>query len=101
MSIVWSIRNSEIQGVGVFVDRDIQENSIIDIGITKFLYIVPVITFFGSKINHSNNPNTYLGLYKDGKYYVISRSFIPKGTEITIDYKKTPWFVQKPNKDWK
>ncbi len=90
---------SAIAGRGAFTSRPIQKGEAIDIGINYFMF-VPYVTEFGSMINHSRNPSAIL-VYdeNDDVYYVRSNGYLPGGTEITIDYRKTPGFIEGPE-DW-
>lgn len=88
------IKKSNIEGNGIFTTNKIIKNTEIDIGIDFKLYFIPIITsHFGSWINHSYHPNTYLK-YTNGKYYVVANTNIPKNTEITLNYNNTPWYIE-------
>jgi len=93
----YKIDKSPIEGKGVFMERDTNKNSEIDVGIDfDFLGLLPHVTpDFGSWINHSYNPNTYLK-WKNNKWYVIASKNIKKGEEITLNYEKTPWYIKGP-----
>lgn len=95
----WVIRNSKIQGVGVFLDRDYKSNERIDIGIYFFLGFFPIVTPFGSKINHQDNANCYLQYYNH-QWHVTTRSALTKATEITLNYQDCPWYIKGKEKDY-
>ena len=86
---------SNIHGKGIFNTYNLKENEKIFIGIDKFLKYIPYVTNKGSMINHSYNPNCRL-LKQDNKFWVISNQFIPKRTELTLNYKYTPWYIDGP-----
>jgi SET domain-containing protein len=90
------ISKSNIQGVGVFADKDYNENSFLFTGIEPNRKI----TYLGSKINHCNKVNTYLVNEENG-WNIYSKRKINKGEELLIDYNNTPEFIKKPDKNWK
>jgi len=95
------IAPSEIHGEGVFSKKELHKNEDIDIGIKyHMLNLVPYVTpEFGSMINHSSKPNSYLK-YKKNQWYVTASKNIPKDTEILLNYHNTPWFIQGPDPSW-
>lgn len=93
---MWYIDNSKIQGQGVFIKETIPANHFIDVVIENAI----MITFFGSKINHSWNPNCKLYQYKD-YHWLVSQKPILAGEELTINYYYTPAFIKKPNDNWR
>jgi hypothetical protein len=96
------ISESNIQGKGVFTNRRYQQDEPIDIGIRKALGFFPVVTpYFGSLINHSWKPNTYLDYDTSTCNYVVKcRRPLKSNTEITLDYRATPWYIMGPNPTW-
>ncbi len=90
------IKKSNIQGVGIFAEQDIPAGSNIGIVIERNFTVTP----FGSKLNHSWFSNGNLVEHENRWYYVTNR-FIPAGSELTMDYRKTPYFIKKPNPNWK
>lgn len=90
------INKSRIEGIGIFSDNDYNSNIFLFRGINNN----KEITYLGSKINHCNNPNTYLVKTKDG-WDIYSKTDIKKNEELTIDYNYTPNFIKKPNPNWK
>ena len=93
---------SKIHGRGVFAKTLLHKNQSIDIGIDYYFWgLIPYVTpHFGSCINHSYRPNSYLK-YRRGKWYVIVSKSIPKDTEITLNYGKTPWYIKGPEAHFK
>lgn len=92
----YSIKKSPIHGSGVFTDKPLKKNEDIDVAIDFYYLIFPYVTpKFGSMINHSYKPNCYLK-YRDNKWYVTAAKNIPIGTEILIDYRRTPWYIMGP-----
>ena len=97
---IYHIGQSHIHGLGIISDCEFQSNQIIDIGI-YYLWIIPMVTsHFGSYINHSYKPNSHLIYLKD-KYYVVASIPIHKGEEISLDYRKAPWFIEGPKYGYK
>jgi len=90
------IAPSNIHGVGIFTKLNLFTNKKIYKAINKNKNI----TYFGSKINHSNNPNTYLK-ETNNCWYVYSLNYIKKYSELTLDYNNTPDFIMKPDPNWK
>jgi len=89
---------STIHGVGVFANKNIDKNEIIHCAI----HINKITDDFGVYINHSSlNDNAELIKLSDGDYYVIANKFIPKNSEILVNYdgKTIPPFIagSKPN----
>lgn len=97
----WVISKSKIEGIGVFSAFDIKKDSFIGTVIVYVLYFFPVITRdFGSMINHSHNPNSKLEYNEDKRTWeLLAIKDIFLGTEITVDYDDTPWFIEK-SKPW-
>ncbi len=96
------ISESKIQGKGVFTNRSYDKDEPIDVGIKFFMGCIPFVTrSFGSMINHAGSPNTYLEYDRKAHNYVIKcRKPLRSKTEITLDYKKTPWYIMGPDPSW-
>jgi hypothetical protein len=92
----FTIKKSNIQGVGIFADKNYKMNE----KILKAINNDKTITYLGSKINHCNIPNTYLIKESDG-WYIYSNKYIYKDQELLADYNDTPDFIMKPNNKWK
>jgi len=97
------IADSQIQGQGVFLGRNFQSDEPIDLGIKFQLGIIPQVTpHFGSLINHSWEPNTYLKWDgQQGGHLVCAKKKLSKNAEITLDYRETPWYILGPKSTWK
>lgn len=99
--IMYYIGNSNIHGKGIFLSKKIKKDTPIDIGIGFQFFLLPYVTeMFGSLINHSYRANCYLK-YTGGAYYVVSKVDIDRDSEITLDYRNTPWYISKPDPKWK
>ena len=104
---------SEIHGTGVFAQEDIEENESVGpliVGLKAGGLLGMNRTELGKYVNHQNDPNGRMeqvpGSPED--FYLRSLSPIVSGTDITMDYNDTPYFVAKPHdidpegyKDWK
>jgi hypothetical protein len=93
----WYLSDSPIDRDGVFAAKNIICGEIIDIALH-----LEKITSFGSKINHSWKPCAELVFNnKNYEYDIVAIENIDKNKEITIDYRKTPTFINKPDPNWK
>jgi hypothetical protein len=94
---------SKIQGRGVLLNQAVKKDEPIGVGIWHFLGFYPMITAdFGSWINHSWTPNAHLKWNTEsGVWEVISSQDLPRDSELTLDYRDTPFYVKKPDKNWK
>ena len=99
LSQKWIIAPSPIHGVGVFTNRAIAANEIIDVGIDPPGFKFPAITYFGSKINHATDAATARLEYEDEtmRHFVVANRNLPRFTEVTVNYWNTPWYIAKPN----
>lgn len=98
----WVLLPSQIHGIGVFNRIWLQPGDKIGKGITFALGILPIVTFFGSKINHSYSPTAVLRYDPNDKmYHIYSAYVLPPGTEITIDYRDTPPYIAGPESHYK
>ena len=94
---IWVILPSPIAGVGVFARKWLLPGEMIGVGIVYTLGIIPHITFFGSKLNHSYKPNALLRYDEKMKTWnLYAATEISPGTEIVMDYRDTPPFVAGP-----
>ena len=105
----FTIRNSQIQGLGLYT---LQRRAK---GDKLFIAINPddIVTPIGSKINHCLGsadaskfilPNTYLSWPPNktrGEWWIIASRDIAAGEELTVDYTNTPDFIDKPDPNWK
>lgn len=94
---VWEIGPSKIHGRGVLCRRAILAGSLIGVGIGyRCGGLLPLITSdFGAWINHSDRPTASL-LYLAGNWWVVANGAMEAGDEVTLDYRKTPWYVRGP-----
>ncbi len=97
----YKIDKSPIEGWGIIAQTNFAPKQIIGVGIYYIIRLFPIITHdLGSWINHSDTPNCRI-IYsdKDDIYEVVAIKNIPTNTEITIDYKDTPWYIVKTYKN--
>lgn len=97
------IANSNIHGKGVFVNKEYKPGEYIGFAFTEVGDNVKHAEFnkpFATMINHSNNANSELVMFDD-KAYVMASVHIPKNTEITINYNKTPDYIKNADSSWK
>ena len=102
----WIVRPSPIHGVGVFPAQahPIRKNehvgvAIVGGGILSLPFITPEL---GSLINHSNKPTARLQRSRSGgsSYFLAANRNLGADTEITLDYRDTPWWVAGPDPHW-
>lgn len=105
---IFTIGKSQIEGKGVFANKDLSPNEYIgdvvtNVGNTKEGWFDFKITDnLGKWINHQSNPKNNSKLVKEGNKYVLRPlTKIYKGEEITIDYDLNPSFLAKSEKDYK
>ena len=103
---MFDIRDSNIEGQGVFATQDIKKGVVIGdayniIGKVNDKYIAGDITVLGIMHNHSNKPNAVPEMYNDTIYFEAKR-YIKEGEEITCDYNE--YFnvlnIEKPQDEW-
>lgn len=90
------IYKSNIHGDGLYTNKKINKNNYISLLINSN----KIITYFGTKINHSYTPNTILHHTENG-WHIVALKNINKNTELTVDYNDTPDFIKKPEPKWK
>ena len=98
------ISKSNIDGKGVFAGKDINANENVGtaIEVSSFRDNMEYpgdfsVTNIGDRVNHKDSPNAKL--IKSGYIYqLVSNRKINKDSEITIDYKKNPIFVERDTK---
>ena len=85
------IKESPIDGHGIFAAQDIEENK--DLGSTHIkvpMIITYIRTPLGGFINHSDEPNCFLDCTQDWDDYlvfnIITKRSIAKGEELLLDY---------------
>ena len=97
---VWHIGPSRIHGNGVILSREIAAGALVGVGIGYVLGFIPTITAdFGAWINHSNRPSCSL-LFLNGNYWVVANRTMEGGEEVTVDYRKTPWYIRGPEANY-
>ena len=100
---IYYIDDSNIDGKGVFINKNIEEGVKIGKVIDYRLYFYPCVTnFLGKWINHSNKPNSKI--YYDNEknvYNLYSIKKVNKDEEILMDYNDTPWYIEKAHSDYK
>ena len=104
---MWEIKESNIEGHGVFATQTIKKGWIIgqayDImpGNVNGLLIAGEITMLGAMHNHSFEPNAKPEIYLNQVFFEALKT-INKGEEITVDYTEYSDFVniEKPSKSW-
>lgn len=87
------ISNSDVNGIGIFTNVDIQKNNIICDAIVD-----NELTYFGSKINHcENKKNVDLQKNENGDYYFVATDDIKRNDELLINYTSDniPNFISK------
>lgn len=115
-SAKYVIRKSKIHGQGVFATRDLFKGEIVDVAMrlheharymTHWIFRFPIededytiTSWFGKFINHSWNPNCFLHRL-DTDFLVVTSRTISTGEELTVDYRDTPYWIMKPDKNWK
>jgi hypothetical protein len=98
----WSISPSNIHGEGVFTNKFFYPGEKIDQGITFLFGFYPMVTRFGSKLNHSYEPNAVLRYNaKDHSHDVHARHALAPWTEVTLDYRDTPFYIKGPDRHFK
>jgi len=98
----WVLLPSKIHGLGVFSRKWLQQGEKIAKGITFYMGVFPVVSFMGSKINHSYNPSAVLRYNPSEKVYNVYSAYnLTPGTEITIDYNDTPSYISGPESHYK
>ena len=87
------IKNSHIQGKGVFSKKKIKKDDLIGKVIYYKFNIIPLRTkTLGLYLNHSFKNNCML-VYKNKSYYLVAIKDIVSDIELTINYNDTPWFI--------
>lgn len=87
---------SSIHGIGVYAKEDILKNDILFEAIDEN----NKITYYGSLVNHCNNPTSKL-IQINNKWFLVALKNLKKGDEIIADYRDTPDFIKKPDPNWK
>jgi hypothetical protein len=86
------VRDSKIEGKGLFADKEFNEGDVIGIA-----HINDVATsMIGRFHNHSDNPNAH-SISIGNKRYLAALRPLMKGEEITVDYRRQPELEQPEN----
>lgn len=103
---MFDVRESMIDGQGVFASEKIKKNCIIGpayeiIGEVNGKYIAGDITILGLMHNHSYKPTARPEMYDNTIYFEAIRN-IEEGEEVTCDYTKYNNVVniEKPLEEW-
>ena len=103
---MFDIRDSNIEGQGVFATKDIKKGVVIGdayniIGQVNDKYIAGDITVLGLMHNHSDTPTAKPEMYNDTVYFEAVR-YIKEGEEITCDYNEYSNVsnIEKPLDEW-
>ena len=100
----WEYGKSEIEGIGIFANKEIPAHTIIGKASEPFKYGKPITTTpMGSKINHSWSPNCCINRVISGDriHHTLSALWdIEQGEELTVDYREFPEF-KNPDPNWK
>ena len=103
---MFEIKDSNIEGQGVFASEQIKKNCVIGpayeiTGEVNGNYIAGDITILGLMHNHSNTPTARPEMY-DNTIYFEAINNIKVGEEITCDYGEYNNIlnIEKPKKDW-
>ena len=95
---------SKIHGTGTHATRTLHKGDRIGVGIEfdGYFNMYPFVTKnFGRWINHSYTPNAKLQYNSPlCRWDIIATDRISRDSEITIDYRDTPWYILKPNPKW-
>ena len=79
-----TIRNSEIEGLGLFATRDISKGT--TLGMSHFYWGEKLMrTPLGAFYNHSDTPNC-VKTRTDSRYFLVAINDIKSGEEITVTY---------------
>lgn len=89
------IGKSSIHGKGVFAAKDLPKGARLKLVNEEDLWRQKEPrTLVGRYLNHATHPNTRwksCGV----SWYAETKHDIPKGTELTISYLRSPWFCDK------
>jgi len=91
----YSIKKSNISGIGVIADRDFKKGDMLDTAIEREDLVgkADTRTMFGKSLNHQKNCNA-VQKSENNSLNVYANKKIKAGEEITINYNKAPFFVR-------
>ena len=100
MTKTFLIGDSKIHGKGVLAAKPLIAGESVGEGITFEWWVgvikVPIVTEdIGVWINHSYKPTARLER-RDGGWHIVANQNLQQGTEITLNYSDTPWYIQGP-----
>ena len=96
-------KKSKIHGNGIFSKTEINKDEIIDEVINFYIFFPYISTELGRNINHcEKNYNTKL-VYCENKniYQLKAKCKIKKNEELLMNYWDTPFYIEKPSRDFK
>jgi len=99
----WRVSSSPVHGRGVFAVVRLDAEYVLGEMIRFDYLVVPVFTReLCRHVNHSWTPNARLmwSAARRAGLLVTTRR-VGKGTEVTLDYRSTPWYAGKPDPAWK
>ena len=105
-SKMYKIKKSKIHGNGIFATKFIKKDENIglifeDRKLSNGMIYTIIQPNFTLYVNHCEiNDNTFLK-NKKNKYYLHAKKNIPKGTELTTNYKNAPDTIHKNTKGFK
>jgi len=97
-------KKSKIHGYGIFAGKEFKKKELLGNVIEFDYFIFPkIIGDLGNYINHcSILYNADLIYNKElNAYQLVARNNIKKNEEILMDYSQTPYYIQKPKKNYK
>lgn len=96
------INSSNIHGNGIFSNDIFKRGKIVGVLMYYILFMPFITQDLGRWINHSYTPNCTMYLHKNNnKYYLAILKDVQINEELTINYNDTPWFIRKPELDFK
>lgn len=97
------VARSAIHGRGVFSARDLERGDEVGEAIRFQWLVCPIFTReLVRYVNHSGRPTARLRWSAPrGAWMLATVRHVPRNTELTIDYRDTPWYVAKPPREWK
>ncbi|HXW53514.1 MAG TPA: SET domain-containing protein-lysine N-methyltransferase [Myxococcota bacterium] len=97
----YEVRDSVIDGQGLFAKRVFEEGEEIGVGISTNAAGHPEVTrSLGAWINHSAEPNAAVKSNDGKEWFVVPLRQIKENEEITVNYGDAPWFIQGPESYW-
>lgn len=97
MEQAFTVAKSPLHGNGVFAVRTLERGDAVGLAIRLTYGLWPTITDdLGRWVNHSDRPNAVL-LWEPaaGGHVIRAAAPIPVGAEVLVDYRDSPWYVDK------